>query len=101
MPCGQVAAGAGVSLRLDVRNGGAGVNLGSRRLDAALIRARHGKADENPFQVARSFCRDLCEHPRLPAAPVYGGNNWYYAYERSVSMPVCTASLRNLVRKAG
>jgi alpha-galactosidase len=33
--------------------------------------------------VARSFCRELCEAPRLPAAPVYGGNNWYYAYGRS------------------
>ena len=81
--CFWQADASGISLWLDVRNGGAGVNLGSRRLDAAVIRSRHGAAGERPFQVARAFCRDLCETPRLPAAPVYGGNNWYYAYGRS------------------
>lgn len=81
--CFWQADASGISLWLDLRNGGAGVNLGSRRLDAAVIRSRHGMAGATPFQVARSFCHDLCEAPRLPAAPVYGGNNWYYAYGRS------------------
>ena len=81
--CFWQADASGISLWLDVRNGGAGVNLGSRRLDAAVLRARHGAAGETPFQAARSFCRELCERPRLPASPVYGGNNWYYAYGRS------------------
>lgn len=81
--CFWQADASGISLWLDVRNGGAGVNLGSRRLEAAVIRSRHGAAGETPFQAARSFCRELCEAPRLPAVPVYGGNNWYYAYGRS------------------
>jgi alpha-galactosidase len=75
--------GNGISLWLDVRNGGAGVRLGSRRLNVAVIRSRGGKSGETPFQAARAFCRDLCKNPRLPANPVYGGNNWYYAYGRS------------------
>ncbi len=81
--CFWQADASGITLWLDVRNGGTGVNLGSRRLEAAVIRSRRGTAGETPFQAARSFCRDLCAAPRLPAAPVYGGNNWYYAYGRS------------------
>ena len=81
--CFWQADASGISLWLDVRNGGAGVILGSRRLEAALIRSRRGRTGETPFQAARAFCRDLCAAPRLPAAPVYGGNNWYYAYGRS------------------
>ncbi|MGA2263046.1 MAG: twin-arginine translocation signal domain-containing protein [Acidobacteriota bacterium] len=81
--CFWQADASGISLWLDVRNGGAGVSLGSRRLDAAVIRSRRGAAGETPFQMARSFCHDMCAAPQLPAAPVYGGNNWYYAYGRS------------------
>ncbi len=36
-----------------------------------------------PFAATARFCRRMCEAPRLPAAPVYGGNNWYYAYGKS------------------
>ncbi len=81
--CFWQADAAGISLWLDVRNGGAGVTLDTRRLEAAVIRSRHGRAGESPFQVARAFCHDLSAAPRLPAAPVYGGNNWYYSYGRS------------------
>ena len=34
---------------------------------------------------ARRFCRALCDKPIFPAAPVYGGNNWYYAYGKNCS----------------
>ena len=75
----------GISLWLDLRNGGSAVRLGPRTLEAAVIRARRGAAGESAFQSARRFCRQLCAQPRLPAAPVYGGNNWYYAYGRNCS----------------
>ena len=76
---------AGVSLWLDLRNGGSAVRLGARTLEAAIIRIRRGSPDESAFQSARRFCRQLCSRPRLPSAPVYGGNNWYYAYGRNCS----------------
>lgn len=69
-----------VSLCLDVRNGGAGVRLSGRRLKAATVVTRRGKEGESAFYAARAFCRMLCDTPRLPSFPVYGGNNWYYAY---------------------
>lgn len=76
---------AGISLWLDLRNGGSSVRLGQRTLQAAVVRVRRGAAGERPFPSARRFCRELCARPRLPAAPVYGGNNWYYAYGRNCS----------------
>ena len=76
---------AGISLWLDLRNGGSAVRLGSRTLEAAVVRVRRGSPDESAFQSARRFCHMLCAQPRLPSTPVYGGNNWYYAYGRNCS----------------
>ncbi len=80
--CFWQADPAGVSLWLDVRNGGRGVQLGGREAALAQVVAE-SYAETKPFAAAKRFCRRLCEHPRLPAAPVYGGNNWYYAYGKS------------------
>lgn len=76
---------AGISLWLDVRNGGAGAHLRERTLEAAIVRSRRGGKGESPFEAAKRFCRALCAEPRLPKAPVYGGNNWYYAYGQNCS----------------
>jgi alpha-galactosidase len=76
---------AGISLWLDVRNGGGGVSLGQRRLEAAVVRARRGALEQSAFETARRFCRSLCAKPRLAAQPCYGSNNWYYAYGRNCS----------------
>jgi len=67
---------AGVSLWLDVRNGGSGVELGDRKLEIASM---HTAVYDglSTFAAAARFCRELCASPRLPEAPVYGGNNWY------------------------
>lgn len=75
----------GVSLWLDVRNGGGAVKLGARVLEAATVRARRGAAGESAFAAARKFCGILCARSRLAEQPVYGGNNWYYAYGRNCS----------------
>jgi alpha-galactosidase len=82
--CWQADSG-GIALWLDVSNGGGGVELGDRRLEAATIVARKGQSGESPFSAARAFCRMMCERPRLPAKPIYGSNNWYYTYGRNVS----------------
>jgi alpha-galactosidase len=73
----------GVSLWLDARNGGRGVLLGQRSLELATMLTRSGQPDEDPFASARAFCRVLSPTPRLPKTPVYGSNDWYYAYGKS------------------
>jgi alpha-galactosidase len=72
----------GVSLWLDVRCGGRGVELKGRTLEAATIVAREGGDGESAFAAARAFCALLHDRPRMPASPVYGGNSWYSAYDR-------------------
>ena len=70
----------GISLWLDVSNGGEGVLLSGRQLDAATILTRRGAPGEPPLAALRSFCRQMSPSPRLPQGPVYGVNDWYCAY---------------------
>jgi alpha-galactosidase len=73
---------SGVSLWLDLRNGGRGVTLGDRELAVATV-VTESYQGITPFAATARFCRRMCVAPRLPSAPVYGGNNWYYAYGKS------------------
>ena len=72
----------GVSLWLDVRCGGRGVELAGRTLEAATVVAREGRDGESAFAAARALCRVLHDRALMPAAPAYGGNSWYSAYDR-------------------
>jgi alpha-galactosidase len=73
----------GVSLWLDVSNGGNGVVLGERILAAATVVARQGQAGEESIEAVHQFCRRMCVKPRPSSGSVYGSNDWYYAYGNS------------------
>jgi len=73
----------GVTFTADVTSGPSGVLLGGRRLTFAEIVQDAGREDETPYAAARRFCARMCERPVMPRQPVYGGNNWYYAYGNS------------------
>ena len=73
----------GASLWLNLCNGGSGVLLGERRLAAATIVAREGTQQEEPVLAAREFCRMMCPTSRRIHGPIYGSNDWYYAYGNS------------------
>ncbi|RYX85528.1 alpha-galactosidase [bacterium] len=68
----------GITLQLHVGCGDSGVQLGGRHLEVATVRQLESEA--SAFETARAFCRMLCPSPLLPSQPVYGGNDWYYAY---------------------
>jgi len=70
----------GLNLTLDTHSGGEGVLLGDRTLLAASVVTLKSNPGETPFATDRRFCRILCDTPRLPAQPVYGINDWYFAY---------------------
>ncbi|AIE84324.1 twin-arginine translocation signal domain-containing protein [Fimbriimonas ginsengisoli] len=78
--CFWNADAQGVSLWADVRSGGAPVELGPHTLEVAEIVCREGRSGESPFAATQAFCRQMCLHPRLPEKPVYGTNDWNYAY---------------------
>jgi len=69
-----------LELTLDTHSGGAGVELGTRKLHAADIITTESIPSENLFSTAHRFCKLMCEKQRLPKLPVYGINDWYYAY---------------------
>jgi alpha-galactosidase len=70
----------GISLWADVRSGGVGVRLGERVLNVCDVVCRAGRRGESAFAALHAFCAEMCPKPRLPAQPVYGHNDWYWAY---------------------
>jgi alpha-galactosidase len=72
-----------LSLSLDTKSGGDGVQLGNRTLHAADIITTKNEANENVFATARRFCKMMCDKPRTVSQPVYGINDWYFAYGKS------------------
>ena len=69
----------GITLWLDVRAGTQGVQLNGRTLQAAVVVSKRWE-NVSVFAASQSLCKLMCHDPLLPAEPVYGGNNWYYAY---------------------
>ena len=73
------------TLSIDVRNGGEGTHFGNRELHACTVVMRAGQAGEAIAEAVRKFCRVMCTHPRLPAGPLFGANDWNYAYGKNTA----------------
>ncbi|MGI4755393.1 MAG: hypothetical protein ACRYGF_00920 [Janthinobacterium lividum] len=80
----------GVSLWLDVRNGGDGVLLGQRTLLLATVVQQQGQPGENAWQTASALCRAMVSGTEVVRRrggysldAVYGSNDWYYAYGKN------------------
>ena len=67
-----------VRLVLDVKSGFRPLRMkkGSMLELATVVTATGGEA----FSTLRAFCKTMSPHPRLPKMPIYGANDWYYAY---------------------
>ena len=83
-----------LQLTLDTRTGGNGVHLNNRKLHAADIVTTQNESSENAFATVRRFCSQMCDNPRLTEKPVYGINDWYFAYgNNSAQLILETTSL--------
>lgn len=69
-----------VELTLDTHSGGNGVLLGDRVLHMADVVTSRGRDGEDPYITLHRFCGVMCTSPRLPGQPIYGINDWYFAY---------------------
>jgi alpha-galactosidase len=69
-----------LSLSMDTRSGGDGVQLADRKLQAAEIITIKNTAGESAFQTTRRFTSMMCARARMPLQPVYGINDWYFTY---------------------
>lgn len=81
--CFWQVEGTRLRLTLDLQNGGTGVELGDRTLRAAEIVAMQGEKGETPFAASRRMMHMMCGKARMPGAPVYGINDWYFTYGRN------------------
>lgn len=70
----------GISLWADLRSGGSALKLGSRTLAICDVVCREGKNGESAFVATQDFCKRMSPRPRLADHPVYGTNDWNYAY---------------------
>lgn len=73
---------SGITAWVDVRCGAEGVALDGRTLNAASFVCKE-YPNTKEFAAACDFCKIMSSNPVLPKEPVYGSNNWYYAYGKS------------------
>ena len=71
----------GVTLFLNLTNGKDGTDL-KEPLVACEVVQLEGELGEDPYRVAKRFSAMLCDAPVLPKEPIFGVNNWYWAYGR-------------------
>ena len=75
----------GISLWLNVANGGSGVQLGQRQIAMATVVTHLGSSGQDPFEVVSGLCRSMSSRVSRPMYPVYGANDWNYSYGRSTA----------------
>ena len=75
----------GITLSIDLRNGGGATEFGSRELQACAVVTRPGVPGEGIAHAGREFCKLMCPTPRLPKEPVFGSNDWNYAYGKNTA----------------
>ena len=74
----QVDTG-GVTLFLNLCCGNEGADL-AEPLIACEVVEMHEEKCSNVYQAAAKFAKMMCDNPVLPKTPVFGVNNWYWAY---------------------
>ena len=72
----------GVTLWLDLRNGGKGTLLGGREIECATVYFKEYK-NISAYSSLKDFLKILSPDPYTTDHVVYGSNNWYYAYGKS------------------
>lgn len=75
----------GVSLWLNVANGGTGVELGPRALTMATVVTRRGADGEDAVDSVAALCKAMCARATRPINPIYGANDWCYSYGESTA----------------
>ena len=69
----------GVTLFLNLTNGAGGTDLKEPIVACELVELL-GEKNEDAYKVASRFSAMLCDKPKLPREPIFGVNNWYWAY---------------------
>lgn len=81
--CYWTADDGGITLWLDVRCGALGYCTGGEYLPLAELVLLQSEEKEGLFPFMKRFAGAMAEGAIFPDKPVYGSNNWYYAYGKS------------------
>ena len=73
---------SGITLWIDVTNGSGGFSP-KEPFVATEIVCQKGVEGEIPYRAMQKFCKVMCDKPNLPKEPVFGFNNWYWAYGKT------------------
>lgn len=95
--CSWTVDETGRTLWLDVRSGGLPVLPGDRELHPATVVTAHAAT---PYRAHTELCDRMSPAPSLPATPVVGSNNWYYAYGRDFGPDAVLRDARTVVEYA-
>lgn len=68
----------GITLWLDVRCGNSDFKFENTTLNLATLVSM--QSDKPIFNFMQDFCKQMTDNPIFPDKPIYGFNNWYYAY---------------------
>ena len=79
----------GVSLWLNVANGGDGVELGERHLTMATMVTRRGTKDVSAFDEVTALCRAMSTRKSRPMTPIYGRTIGATAMDKVRQGPSC------------
>ncbi len=90
--CSWQIGNGNILLNIDVRNGSKGIDLKGRTLEACTVVEHEYSCDE--FSAVQDFCGKMCDAPRLPKHPIYGGNDWYCNYGNNTFDKIITHTKR-------
>ena len=74
----QVDTG-GITLFLNLCSGAKGTDISEPLLACEIVEMRAEKVAD-VYKVATGFSKKMCDSPVLPKTPIFGVNNWYWAY---------------------
>ena len=69
----------GITLFLNLLSGAQGTLI-QEPLTACIVKETLNIDNETTYQTVRRFMTMLCDKPKLPKEPIFGVNNWYWAY---------------------
>ena len=69
----------GITLFLNLMSGKRGTDLKEPLLACEVVELI-GNEGEDSYDVAKRFSRVMCDSPTIPKEPIFGVNNWYWAY---------------------
>lgn len=69
----------GITLYLNLMSGAAGTDV-KESFTACVVTETACQGNESVYDTVRRFMAMLCDKPVLPKEPIFGVNNWYWAY---------------------